>query len=85
MIRPDKYINLDNCVLSLSAEILAGLQKERAIPIADLDDRITAQFGENARSNVLPALSLLFLLGQLRFDASSDVIYAPPIMRKVAQ
>ena len=85
MIRPDKYINLNTCVLSLSAAILADLRKQLAIPIAELEERVVKKFGEHARRNFLPALSLLFLLGKLRFDLSSDAIFLQRADRELGQ
>lgn len=74
MIRPAKHVDLNTCVLSVSAAILSELQRAKAIPLDELDEVIQTRIDATARFNFIPALNLLFLLGSVDYDQDSDAI-----------
>ena len=74
MIRPTKHMDLNTCVLSVTAVILLELQRTKAIPLYELDETVQTQIDAYARINFIPALNLLFLLGIVDYDDKTDAI-----------
>jgi len=74
MIRPAKHMALNTCVLSVVASILSELQRNKAIPLGELDETVQTRINSTARLNFLPALNLLFLLGSVDYDDDADAI-----------
>ena len=85
MIRPTKYLDLRTAVVRLAAIVLEALQDEPVLPLRVLDERVQQEAGADARFNFYPALSLLFLLGTVEYDAKDDTIRTcPQPVRQVA-
>jgi hypothetical protein len=74
MLRPTKYLDLKTCVLRLASLILSELSAPRALPLPELEARALNEAGDAARSNVVPALNMLFLLGRIDYDDDADEI-----------
>ena len=82
MIRPTKYMRLSQCSLRVSAVLLGELQSLFALPLPDVEPLICTRLGDEARTNVSMALNLLFLLGLVDYQESSDsLVYLPPSKR----
>ena len=80
MLLPSKYLDLESSVLRLSAFILAEMQHEPIIRLADLASRVDSYARGRGRFNFFPALNVLFLTGQLDYDDEEDVIISRPLM-----
>jgi len=74
VIRPQKHLRLDVCVLRITATLLAHLQRRRVESFANLHDLATRELGADASVQFLPALNLLFLLGKIRYHPHQDRI-----------
>lgn len=74
MIRPTKFLNLDNCVLSISAHILKILLKEHKISYNKLYLALKEYYDDNFDYYFLPALDFLFLLGKIKYSSESDTL-----------
>lgn len=77
MLRPNKHTNLNMSVLSLSAQILKLIKKERIIEYDALLAALCKKFdGEKKQIEVkhifLPAINLLHLLGLLDYHVKTD-------------
>lgn len=79
MIRPTKYLDLRTAVVRLAAIVLEALREEPVLPLGALDARVQQEAGADARFNFYPALSLLFLLGAVEYDADEDAVRARPV------
>lgn len=74
MIRPTKFLNLDNCVLKISAHILKILLKEQKISYSNLYLLLKDSYDDNFDYYFLPSLDFLFLLGKIRYLPESDIL-----------
>jgi hypothetical protein len=73
MIIPSKHLDLDRSALRISAEVLVELKRRRVLSY----DRVVSLIKKRALDDgdivVVPALSLLFLLGRMEYHPKSDV------------
>lgn len=74
MIKPEKYMDLDNSVLSMSALILKQLKKNSLLKHSEIFNFIIREKGENSRVVFLPALSFLFLLNKIEYHQEIDTL-----------
>ena len=67
MITPHKYLNLDLCVLNVSALIIKELKQTNLIKYDELLNLLTLSLG-NEVTNVYPyAIDFLYLLGKIEY------------------
>lgn len=70
MITPDKYFDLKNSVINVSATIIKALQKINVLTYDELEMEIHKTLGEDSR-NIFPyALNFLFLLNKIEYNNS---------------
>jgi hypothetical protein len=70
MITPDKYFDLKNSVINVSASIIMALQKINVLTYDELEMEVHKTLGEDSR-NVFPyALNFLFLLNKIEYNNS---------------
>lgn len=62
-------------ILNVSTEVLAELLTVNAIPLQELDKLVQTRIDKKARFNFISALSFLYLLGCLDYNAESDAVY----------
>ncbi len=74
MILPDKYLDLQICVMNISSFILKELSTSKMMQLDALSNMMTANLGEDSKYNFMPALNFLFLLGKVQYDLKSDSI-----------
>ena len=74
MIRPSKYMDLENCVLSVAATIISVLKESLAMSISELDETIQVRIGKDARFNFFQSMNLLYVTGKIDYDDDSDKI-----------
>ena len=74
MLRPEKYLDLENSVLTISSQIIKYLKKNKNLSISELINKLISLKGEKARENFLPALNLLYLIGKIDYIAQADLI-----------
>lgn len=74
MIRPHKYLDINNSLISVGAEVLKILMQESLIRIPDLENAIKDAKGERSLELLLPALSLLFTLNKIEYHKNIDSI-----------
>ncbi len=75
MIRPTKHMKLEQCTLSVAALLLQEIKQLLVIPLVQLDDLVSLRLGDAALANLQNALNLLYLIGLIEYDDSSDVIF----------
>ena len=71
MIRPSKHAHPDLTVISVAFVILELLKKKRTETYSDLVNLVEKRT-QNAKTLFLPALSLLFMLGLIRYLPKAD-------------
>jgi hypothetical protein len=71
MIRPEKHLDLNSCVIRAASIILAKLQSARVCRYSDLKAALSVM-GEDADSALIHAVHLLFLLGRLDYFPQTD-------------
>lgn len=70
MITPDKYFDLKNSVINVSALIIRTLQKINVLTYDELEMEIHKTLGEDS-INIFPyALNFLFLLNKIEYNNS---------------
>lgn len=74
MIRPEKYMKLEQCTLSVAAALLREIRSVPALPLGQLEDLVSARQGHAALANLQNALSLLYLIGMIDYDETADAI-----------
>lgn len=74
MIKPHKFLDLDNCVISLSALILRILKENKIMKYDELYNIIYKNKGEKIKYSFIFALDFLFLLGKLQYYADNDTL-----------
>lgn len=70
MITPDKYFDLKNSVINVSASIIKALQKINVLTYDELEKEIHKTLGEDSRSIFPYALNFLFLLDKIEYNNS---------------
>lgn len=82
MIRPAKYMRLEQCVLRVAALLLEHLRELLVLPMAELEGLVSTRLGDAALVNLLDALNALFLLGLLEYNMTTDtLVYNEPVPR----
>ncbi|QZY56666.1 ABC-three component system middle component 8 [Crassaminicella profunda] len=74
MIKPHKFLNLDNCVINISSMIIEQLQINGIMTYNELYEAIYRVNGENMKYIFMPAISFLFLLGKINYYKESDTL-----------
>ena len=74
MLKPIKYSNLNVSLIAISGEIIKIFGPDNALTYTELLNKVLKNKGIEAKKVFLPALSLLFLLGKIRYHKNSDVI-----------
>lgn len=74
MIRPHKYLDLNNCVINISTEILKILIEIKLIKYDELFQRLYSKKGESIKELFIPSLDFLFLLGKIEYSSINDCL-----------
>lgn len=72
MIKPNKFLDLESCVINISGEITKILLKYNSIKYDKLYDILKDKYNEGFEYNFLPAIDFLFLLGVIEYSPSTD-------------
>jgi hypothetical protein len=68
MITPDKYFDLKNSVINVSAAIIRALQRINVLTYDELEREVHKMLGDDSK-NVFPyALNFLFLLNKIEYN-----------------
>jgi hypothetical protein len=74
MIEPAKYLDLNTCVVGISAEVLVALRLNQFMRYDELLGFVQSKMSDNARFNFPLSLDLLFLLGLIEYHDETDSI-----------
>lgn len=74
MLTPKKHLSLDLSPLRIASIMLRELRKARLLKFGDLQAKAIRFGGSDAAVVVLPALSLLYLLGKVEYHPKNDSI-----------
>jgi hypothetical protein len=72
MLRPTKHSHPDRTVIAVATVVLRALRSRRVISYDDLKSLVWKKSGPDADVLFAPALSLLYLLGLLDYQATVD-------------
>lgn len=72
MLRPTKHSHPDRTVIAVATVMLRALRRRRVIGYDDLKALVSKKSGSDTEVLFAPALSLLFLLGLLDYQATVD-------------
>lgn len=75
MIRPEKYMKLEQCVLTVAATLINELRQVLFLTPAELEALVSERLGDTALTNLQNGINVLFLLGLLDYNASQDLFY----------
>lgn len=74
MIRPHKYLDINNSVLSIGSEVLKLLQENRIVRVSDIEKAIKDIKGDKALVLLMPSLNLLYALSKIEYHQKIDSI-----------
>lgn len=74
LLQPNKFTNLDNCLLSFSSEMIQVLLKYRYIKYMDLYNIMKDKFSESVDYYFILSLDLFFLLGKIKYEKDNDIL-----------
>lgn len=74
MLKPHKYLDLDNSILFVSSEILKVLLEYNVIEYNDLLKKIKSKFEDSGEYLFLPALNFLYMLGAIEYNNELDAL-----------
>jgi hypothetical protein len=72
MLLPSKHAHPDRTVVAVAVLVLNALRKRRILSYDDLKALVDKKAGPTSEVLFAPALSLLFLLGLLEYQATVD-------------
>lgn len=72
MIKPHKYLDLDNCIISISCSMIKELKSKRIMTYSELYSSIYKKHGENMKYFFVPSINFLFLLGKILYHKEID-------------
>jgi hypothetical protein len=73
-----KHLELETCVLNVSSVILERLLSDGAASIEDILVLVERKLGHDARFNVVPALTFLYMRRTIRYASEIDAIIFEP-------
>lgn len=73
MIRPEKYMQLEQCTLNVAAAMLSEIRQVLVLPLSQLEDLVVSRLGDAALANLQSAINVLYLLGLIDYDDENDV------------
>lgn len=74
MLKPDKYTEPNTCVLNVAFLILTRMQQIRDLPLSECSAMIVQELGNAAASNLMPAISFLYLIELVDYNSATDSI-----------
>ena len=70
MITPDKYFDLKNSVINVSASIIQALQRINVLTYSELEKDVYKTLGPDSRHIFPYALNFLFLVDKIEYNNS---------------
>lgn len=70
MITPDKYFDLKNSVVNVSAAIIRALQKINVLTYDELEKEVQKMLGDDSKYIFPYALNFLFLLDKIEYNST---------------
>lgn len=74
MLIPNKFTNLDNCLLSFSTDMIKVLLEQKEIKYIDLYEIMYNKFPQTVDYYFILSLDFLFLLGKLHYENKKDIL-----------
>ena len=74
MIKPHKYLDINNSLLSVGAEVLKIIMNQRIIRISDLELELKKVKGEQSLEFLMPSLCLLYTVNKIEYHQKIDSI-----------
>lgn len=74
MLRPHEFLDLDNCVIKISAIIIKILKENKIMKYIELYNLTYQINGKDIDYVFISALNFLFLLGKIEYDKESDTL-----------
>lgn len=71
---PDKFMNFNNCMLKVGAEIIKILLENKKIKYPVLYAKFKEIYKEDTDYIFLPALNFLYLLGKIDYKIKKDMV-----------
>jgi hypothetical protein len=72
MIRPEKYMQLEQCTLNVAATVLGEIRQVLVAPPSQLEGLVASKLGDSALANFQNAVNILYLLGLVEYDEQAD-------------
>ncbi len=72
MIKPNKFLDLDNCMINIATEIIKLLSEKKAITYSALYSKLNEKFPISLEYNFLPSIDFLYLFGIIKYSPETD-------------
>lgn len=74
MLKPTKFLDLNNCIINIASEIIKVLIIEKKVSYIWMYNTLKEKYSNNFDYYFLPALDFLFLLGKIKYSPETDCL-----------
>jgi len=74
MIKPNKFLDINNSIIKISSDIIKILLKDKVIKYNNLYNQIIVKNGENSKYVFINALDFLYLFNKINYDSNNDTL-----------
>lgn len=74
MLKPTKFLDLNNCVINIAGEIIKVLIIEKKVSYTFIYNTLKEKYYNNFEYYFLPAIDFLFLLGKIKYSPETDCL-----------
>lgn len=74
MLKPDKYLDFNVCIINISASIIEVLLKNGISYYIEVLNHVKRKHGDNSKYEFQNALNFLYLLGKVEYSSHNDTL-----------
>lgn len=74
MLKPEKYVKLENNIIYLGSVILSILKEQPCVKYNELLIQLIYKVNDDAKFSYIETLSFLYLIGRINYDEKKDEI-----------
>lgn len=74
MLKPTKFLDLNNCVINIACEVIKVLIIEKKVSYTFIYNTLKEKYYNNFEYYFLPAIDFLFLLGKIKYSPETDCL-----------
>lgn len=74
MLKPDKYLSFDVCLVNIAASVINILLKNGSCYYVELLNQVKLIHGKDSKYEFQNALNFLYLLGKIKYYPDNDTL-----------